>query len=187
MRKSGSWPKQNPEVRKRYDTSEKGQAAKKRYRGTEKRRAAALKYTKTEKGKQAAFRANHSEKYRIARQRFDKTPKGRACAIRNSHAHRARKYNSTTVLYSYSERQRRFAMFGNTCAYCGTAGPLTEDHFVSLKQGGVHALANIVPCCRTCNVKKNAKDPEQWYRKQPFFSEQRWAKLMEAVQWISVS
>lgn len=77
----------------------------------------------------------------------------------------------------------RFAEFNNRCAYCGCDGPLSEDHVVALGCGGPHAIENVVPCCLSCNKKKNAQDAESWYRKQPFFTEERWQKIREAIEW----
>ena len=39
-------------------------------------------------------------------------------------------------------------------------GPAQEiDHMIPLSKGGGHTIYNIVPACRSCNRKKNAKFP----------------------------
>lgn len=184
-RGGGKWVKQNPEVRKRYDQSEKGKANHASYRKTAKRRASALRYAKTAKGKESQYRANHSARYKSARSRYNRTVKGRACAIRNSHAHRARKKGTDAVQYTFAERQDRFSEFDHRCAYCGGEGPLSEDHVVALGRGGPHAIINVVPCCLSCNKRKNAQDVTIWYEKQPFFTEERWDKIREVIEWVS--
>jgi 5-methylcytosine-specific restriction endonuclease McrA len=159
---------------KRYDQSAKGRAAKSRYRSTEKRKIVIRRYSNSEKGRLCKYRSNHSDSYKIARKRFSLTDKGKACAIRNSSARRARIKLVTHEPYSYDDRISRFAQFNNLCAYCGSNEPLTEDHFVPIAVGGHHSLDNIVPACKSCNVRKNATPPEEWYPKQSFFSMNRW-------------
>ena len=82
---------------------------------------------------------------------------------------------------------KRFAEFGDCCAYCGAKGAtgrwlgLHADHVIPISKGGTHVLSNLVPACRTCNFSKRAKDAETWYRAQPFFCKKRWAKILNAM------
>lgn len=184
-RGGGTWTKQKPEVRKRYDQSEKGKAHHARYRKTAKRRASAIRYNKTAKGKASRRRVNQSENYKAYRSVWNATEKGRAGAIRNSHIRRARKKGAGAIQYTFAERQAKFAEFDNCCAYCGHKGPLSEDHVVALARRGPHAIENMVPCCLSCNKKKNAQDVNVWYPKQPFFTEERWQPIKEAIEWVS--
>lgn len=51
------------------------------------------------------------------------------------------------------------------CAYCGkkcTLGTITEDHVIPLSRGGSDDISNITPACRTCNLSKGAKMPEEF-------------------------
>jgi 5-methylcytosine-specific restriction endonuclease McrA len=73
--------------------------------------------------------------------------------------------------------QQRFALFENSCAYCGRSGKVSIDHVMPLSKGGLDEHSNIVPACKTCNSSKNAKDVQTWYLAQPFFSQAKWAKL----------
>lgn len=41
-----------------------------------------------------------------------------------------------------------------TCAYCMKPGT-TMDHFRPLALGGLHAVDNVVPACRSCNASKS--------------------------------
>lgn len=48
-------------------------------------------------------------------------------------------------------------MFYHLCPSCGThdkISPLTIDHILPLSKGGLHALHNIQPLCRSCNSSK---------------------------------
>lgn len=73
--------------------------------------------------------------------------------------------------------QVRFATFGDRCAYCGTASRITVDHVLALSAGGLDEASNIIPACWNCNSGKHARPVEQWYRRQPFFTETRWRKI----------
>jgi len=51
------------------------------------------------------------------------------------------------------------------CAYCGVARTwknVSRDHKIPLSRGGTNDIRNIVPACRSCNVKKNARTPEEF-------------------------
>lgn len=59
---------------------------------------------------------------------------------------------------------------GDACRYCASTvnwkdrkGPLggTYDHVVPVAAGGTEALENLVVACRSCNVRKGARTPEQ--------------------------
>jgi 5-methylcytosine-specific restriction endonuclease McrA len=56
----------------------------------------------------------------------------------------------------------RFAVFGNRCAYCESAGPLSADHVIALARGGMNIPANIRPACRRCNSSKGAAPLREW-------------------------
>lgn len=52
-----------------------------------------------------------------------------------------------------------------TCPYCAvklTKENVVLDHIIPLAKGGVHSAANIVPCCRPCNIQKQAKEFVVW-------------------------
>src|SRR6476659_625884 len=41
------------------------------------------------------------------------------------------------------------------CAYCGAMGtPLQKDCMLAISRGGRYELANVVPCCGSCNASK---------------------------------
>jgi len=52
-----------------------------------------------------------------------------------------------------------------TCAYCGSClrpRDKTLDHVVPTSKGGMHSLANVVICCRSCNSRKHTRTPAEW-------------------------
>ena len=83
---------------------------------------------------------------------------------------------------------RRFWLFGNACAYCGSHDSLHLDHVDPLARGGLHTPRNLVPACKRCNISKSAKPVEAWYLSQPFFSPERWKALQTHTsrQWSTV-
>jgi len=78
------------------------------------------------------------------------------------------------------QKKARFAIWRHCCAYCGASESvalLTVDHVTPLVMGGLDEAGNILPACKPCNSSKNAKPVEAWYRRQPFFDEDRWRKI----------
>lgn len=62
-------------------------------------------------------------------------------------------------------------VFGNKCAYCGKKlKRATQDHVLSIQDGGTYTADNIVPACVSCNSSKGKKDFKQWYRSCSFYS-----------------
>lgn len=65
-----------------------------------------------------------------------------------------------------AEWQEILVEWGHRCAYCGQSegqfrNVLQQEHVIPLSQGGGYTLANIVPACPRCNLKKGARTPEQ--------------------------
>ncbi len=75
------------------------------------------------------------------------------------------------------QRINRFRLFSDSCAYCLSLGHLGVDHVLPLRHGGLDEAGNIVPACYRCNSSKGARPVEEWYRRQPFFTEARWRKI----------
>ena len=68
------------------------------------------------------------------------------------------------------------------CAYSGerlTEKTQSKDHIIPLDAGGDHMIWNMVPMTRSLNSSKWKKDMLEWYKKQPFYSETRLAKIYE--------
>ena len=80
----------------------------------------------------------------------------------------------------------RFVLWRDRCAFCGVdanhprnhgRNRLTVEHVLALTKGGLDEASNIIPACTACNSSKNNSPVEDWYRRQPFFTETRWAKI----------
>lgn len=53
------------------------------------------------------------------------------------------------------------------CAYCGAVGTsLQKDCVLPISRGGRYALANVVPCCRSCNTSKCNTEVTSWMRRK---------------------
>ena len=102
--------------------------------------------------------------------------------ISYSQERRARKLAATSPLcvMTAAAITERFALTDG-CAYCGVDAKKTADHVVPFKLGGLHVPSNIVGACLSCNSSKNDSPVEEWYRKQPFFSEQRWQRIQQII------
>lgn len=62
-----------------------------------------------------------------------------------------------------SKREATWRKSDGHCWYCGTRlDPFNfhVDHFIPLCKGGGHEIENLVPSCKTCNMKKNGRDAE---------------------------
>lgn len=55
--------------------------------------------------------------------------------------------------------------YRNRCAYCGgNTGGIHMEHVIPISRGGRHAIGNVLPACRTCNLSKGAKLLTEWRR-----------------------
>lgn len=49
------------------------------------------------------------------------------------------------------------------CVYCGHPNTTNGvDHLIPLTRGGKDAVANLVSCCKACNIEKNDRTPEEF-------------------------
>ena len=58
----------------------------------------------------------------------------------------------------------------NDCLYCGAILDKENrslDHLEPLSKGGLHSTANLVVCCRTCNIKKRDATFDSWVKRLP--------------------
>lgn len=67
------------------------------------------------------------------------------------------------------------------CVYCGNP-PKHLDHIIARSRGGQDTLNNLVAACGSCNISKNYRDMETWYRSRPFFSESRLAYILSIAK-----
>jgi 5-methylcytosine-specific restriction endonuclease McrA len=73
-----------------------------------------------------------------------------------------RRLQSAGESFSAKEWRDLCARYGNRCAYCGSAGPLTVDHRVPLSRGGRNMIENILPACKSCNCRKMTRTEDEF-------------------------
>jgi 5-methylcytosine-specific restriction endonuclease McrA len=114
--------------------------------------------------RKARYAANESIRLgQLARSRkwTEGNPERRA-AIAQNYKHRRRAQEeggiSSADLLAWKKAKPKI------CYWCGKkcARSFTVDHYQPLAKGGRHEASNLVIACRSCNLKKNAKDPEQF-------------------------
>jgi len=114
---------------------------------------------------------------------WQKTGKGLEYRREKDKLRHARKRKPGGSRYSPVEWQERKALFDNQCVYCGSSNHITLEHVIPLcDDRGFDRITNIVPACWECNCKsKRDKRMADWYPQQPFFTIQRFEKLMSAL------
>lgn len=161
------------------------EAARERYhRNAAAARCRQKRYDQSEKGK--ATRKSHYKKNREAiaqkQKRYQSSPKGRVTKVAAFHRREARKLNNHSFPYTKQQIDQLKQSFGHCCAYCGTLTSLTLDHFVPVtNKGGPDCLGNLVPACLSCNSSKCDSDAQEWYERQPFYSQKRWQKILKVL------
>jgi 5-methylcytosine-specific restriction endonuclease McrA len=139
---------------------------------------------------QRAYWADHPEAERMAKAEHNKhyqrfrymtDASYRLYVRQKTRRRKAIERGSIGVQAKGSQIRARFEQFGNCCAYCGSTENVQIEHLVPIARGGTHVLGNILPACRRCNYSKKARDAEQWYRAQPWFSETRWRRIRQVL------
>jgi 5-methylcytosine-specific restriction endonuclease McrA len=104
--------------------------------------------------------------------------KRRAQALR-----RRSKIASSLTLFKVSIEviNERFALTSGMCCWCCVNQATTIDHFLPVSKGGTHSPSNLLPACNSCNGRKQASDPYQWFSAQPFYSEAQWQNILRMV------
>ena len=79
---------------------------------------------------------------------------------KRGHDTRRAKENGARGAHTIEEWERVLRDHGWRCVYCKTdltQGVATRDHKIPLSRGGTDYIQNIVPACRSCNSRKQAK------------------------------
>lgn len=79
------------------------------------------------------------------------------------------------------EWQENLEYFDHSCAYCRSKENITKDHVIPLTKGGTTSKSNVIPACNSCNTSKLNHDFENWYKKQSFFTDERFNKIMNLI------
>jgi 5-methylcytosine-specific restriction endonuclease McrA len=87
--------------------------------------------------------------------RYAQTPVYKAKKAVIDNRRRARKEGAAINDFTRKEWEAMNAHYGQRCVYCGKKSQrLQQDHITLLSKGGNHTASNIVPACRSCNVRK---------------------------------
>lgn len=84
---------------------------------------------------------------------------------RARHERRARLIRENPGYAPFTAREwgRVLAQYRHACAYCGATDlALQMDHVIPLTRGGRHAIGNVVPACKPCNVSKYNHFLSEW-------------------------
>lgn len=109
-----------------------------------------------------AYRASRREKdLERAREWKKRNPEKRAAIVRTYSAKRRAQEEagiSGGALAAWTRTQPK------VCFYCEAdcADDFHVDHFIPLAKGGAHVLTNLRIACPPCNLRKNAKFPDEW-------------------------
>lgn len=71
----------------------------------------------------------------------------------------------TDIKENFGKRDKKevFKKFNNKCFKCGSLKNLCIDHHLPFSRGGLLTFSNCVILCKSCNSRKNAKMPEDFY------------------------
>jgi 5-methylcytosine-specific restriction endonuclease McrA len=105
----------------------------------------------------AKHRANRLGRNRGYHRNYVQTEHGRAKKKTNSARRRARIADAPINDFTDAEWRALCKAAGYRCAYCGEKFPfeeLTPDHLTPYADKGSNTLHNILPCCGSCNSRK---------------------------------
>ena len=126
------------------------------------------------------YEAN-KEKVLEQQKQYKKSPQGKAVNFNSNNKRRHKKEAQGTGITG-EQWLEMMQYFDFRCAYTGerlTDKTRTVDHIVPIDAGGDDMVWNMVPMTRSLNSSKWKKDMLEWYKKQPFYSEARLAKIYE--------
>ena len=127
------------------------------------------------------YREKNREKLLESKKQWYRTPQGQAYHSNADAKRRLKKQNQGNGItkYQWLEMMKYFEF---RCAYSGEVlneNTRSIDHIEPLNQGGEHEIWNVVPMYRSYNLSKHDKDMLQWYKEQPYYSEDRLQKIYE--------
>jgi len=81
-----------------------------------------------------------------------------------SQAYKARRRSQEKSSDSTSDLMKWEKSAKKLCYWCGVACDKTYhvDHYFPLSKGGKHEIKNLVISCKSCNLRKSAKDPYEF-------------------------
>ena len=70
------------------------------------------------------------------------------------------------------------------CPYSGTELTISNlhlEHIIPISLGGGTVAENLIPSCSSCNFSKNGNHMIEWYEIQPFFTIERFQKIVDYI------
>ena len=172
------WREANPEYNKQWRGANKGKLTeygKKHYLANRDDKLEYQKqYYEDNKEKRIEYQKEYDKQYR-------QTPQGQAVRFKTNNRRRHKKETQGTGV-TKEQWLEMMQYFDWRCAYSGerlTDKTRSGDHVVPIDAGGDDMVWNMVPMTRSLNSSKWKKDMLEWYKKQPFYSEARLAKIYE--------
>jgi 5-methylcytosine-specific restriction endonuclease McrA len=148
-------PYADPERRRAY-----GRAWMKR--NPEKARAAMRRWRARHPDVHAArTRARYALDPKRFQERTDASP-NRPAVRRAMHQRRRARLLGAGPHFTAAEWTALVEAHGGRCAYDGAPPPLHADHRLPLERGGTSVIANILPACRRCNLRKHLMTEEEF-------------------------
>ena len=120
----------------------------------------------------------HKQEYS---KKYSKTPQGQVVKF-NSRCRRRAKEAALGNGITKEQYKECLNYFGWKCAYSGkplNKGNRSLDHITPLNSGGENEIWNLVPMYIKYNSSKQDKEMIEWYKEQPFYSEDRLKKIYE--------
>ena len=145
-------------------------------------RSCKKRYNDEQKEYRTEYFKKYHQQHRIEEQEYSRLYRKEhpdSCK-KNTANWRAKLFRDESIL-STIEIEESLSFFNYECAYSGV--PLScgyeLDHIIPLSKGGTNQVHNIVPCLSVINKQKNARDIEEWYPQQSFYSEERYKKIKD--------
>ena len=126
----------------------------------------------------------HKKEEQERNKQYYQSPQGQV-ALFNARNKRRQKEKQQGRGLTSEQWQEMMYFFNWECAYSGTyiGGAINEnrtiDHIIALDNGGLNEPWNCIPMYKPYNSSKWKHDMLEWYQQQPFFSEERLAKIYE--------
>ena len=133
------------------------------------------------KEQQKEYYENNKDKIKEQKKEYKKeyhqTPRGREVARRNKQKRKALTRASQWCDFTLTEQVELWERNSKQCFYSEETiedfKNVHYDHIYPLSKGGATAPWNLIPVKNVYNLQKKDTDTLDWYRQQPYFSEER--------------
>jgi len=131
-------------------------------RNAEKARAAMRRWRARHPDVHAAeTRARYARDPKRFQERTDASP-NRPAVRRAMHQRRRARILGAGPSFTAAEWTALVEAHEGRCAYDGAPPPLHADHRLPLERGGTNEIANILPACVRCNLRKHLMNEEEF-------------------------